>query len=134
MDISCFLQRILSRVKLLYMGFGLVTGFIGLLPVITKVTITVSLVYTPNSSLWHALSLLSVLCLHQSLLGNGSECHIYPSAFMFTSLWAADCLVAPHGCNSWPMTPSRFWQPLATTHCHRLMLSSDSELTCRRTN
>jgi DNA-directed RNA polymerase subunit N (RpoN/RPB10) len=48
---------------------------------------------------------------------------------MFTSLPATDCLIVAHGCNSWPLTFSRVWPPLATTCCRRLALSSVSELT-----
>jgi hypothetical protein len=53
------------------------------------------------------------------------------SASVFTSWPATDCLIAPHGCSSWPSTASRVWPPLATTRYHRLALASDSVLVCQ---
>jgi hypothetical protein len=44
-----------------------------------QVTIALSLIQTLCSSLQHVLSLLSLLCLHQSLPGDGSqECPLLP--------------------------------------------------------
>jgi hypothetical protein len=45
---------------------------------------------------------------------------------VFTSLWAADCLIAPHGRNSWPLTLSRVWPPLATPRYRRIAIISNS--------
>jgi hypothetical protein len=60
------------------MGFGLVTGFIGL--------INTQLVTTLYSSLQHALSFLSLLCLHQSLPGYGLLTRVIPHALMAQEL------------------------------------------------
>jgi hypothetical protein len=49
------------------------------------------------------------------------------SASVFTYLSATDCLIAPHGRKSWPLTPSRVWPPMVTTRYRRLALASDSE-------
>jgi hypothetical protein len=53
-------------------GFGLVTGFIGHLQLVNTGNINSSWVCTVYSSLWHALSILNLLCLHQSS-GNGFQ-------------------------------------------------------------
>jgi hypothetical protein len=54
--------------------FGLVTGFIGLLQLVTTRTIWIYRVY---NSLWHALSLLCQLCLPYSS-GNGFHQRMFP--------------------------------------------------------
>jgi hypothetical protein len=51
------------------------------------------------------------------------------SASVFTFWRAVDYLKAPHSRNSWPLTPSRVWPPLATTCYGRLVLTKD----CLRT-
>jgi hypothetical protein len=50
------------------------------------------------------------------------------SVSVFTFLLATDCLIAPRGRKSWPLTSSRVWPPLATTPYRRLALASESEL------
>jgi hypothetical protein len=62
--------------------------------------------------------LLRQLYLHQSLLGNGFQ----RSASVYNGScprWLATVSHLSHGRNSWPLTPSRVWLPLATT-CFRL--------------
>jgi hypothetical protein len=53
------------------MGFGMVKRIIEL-----QVTLALSLLHTLTSTLQHVLNLLSPLCLHQSLSGNGFQRHI----------------------------------------------------------
>jgi hypothetical protein len=56
------------------MVFGLVIEFIEQLQVVTTSNyIAIANSHTHSSSLQHVLSLLSLLCLHQSLSGNGFE-------------------------------------------------------------
>jgi hypothetical protein len=57
----------------------LVIGFAEHLEIVTTVTIALSLTHTLCSSLQQVLSLLSLLCLHQSLPGDGSQqCPLLP--------------------------------------------------------
>jgi hypothetical protein len=57
-------------IEWLYTGFGLVIGFIEQLQIVTT---ALSLIHTLCSSLKHALSFLSLLCLHRLSPGNGSQ-------------------------------------------------------------
>jgi hypothetical protein len=50
-----------------------------------------------------------------SSVGDGSHNSVESSASVLMSLLAADCLIAPHGCNTWPLTISHVWPPMATT-------------------
>jgi hypothetical protein len=63
-----------SVVKWLDTGFGLVIEFIALLQTVNTINYSaIANSHTYYNSLQHTLSLLSLLCLHQSLLGNGSQ-------------------------------------------------------------
>jgi hypothetical protein len=75
------------------------------------------------------LSLLSLLCLDQSLPVTDLN-NVDFLASVFTSLPATNCLIAPHGRISRPLTPSHVWPPLATTHCHRQAFIFDAQLVC----
>jgi hypothetical protein len=64
------------------MGFGLVIEFIEQLEIVT-----ISNYSTIANSLQHVLSVLSLLCLHQSLPGDGSQqCPLLPCS---RSYWFA---------------------------------------------
>jgi hypothetical protein len=66
------------------------------------------------NSWWHTLSLhFTRHCLVMTSINVDS------SASIFKSLVAADCLIAHHGHNSWPLTPS---PPLASTDWRLLWL------------
>jgi hypothetical protein len=67
-------------------------GIYELLQNVTTRKISLSLIHTFCSSLQHAIYLLSLLCLHQSLSGNGFNA-VGTSAFVFTNLLAGDCLL-----------------------------------------
>jgi hypothetical protein len=60
-------------------GLGLVIGFIDNLQIVAIIiTIVLSLIRIIYNSLRHALSLFSLRCLQQSLLGNGFQRQIFP--------------------------------------------------------
>jgi hypothetical protein len=61
------------------MGCGSITGFNGLLQVVTTNNSNNSWIYTVYNSLWHALNILNLLCLHQST-GNGLQLRMFPSS------------------------------------------------------
>jgi hypothetical protein len=74
----------------LQMGFGLVTGFIEHLQIVTT-TIAVSLIRTLSRSIQHVLSLLSLLQLHQ-LFSVKAPNAVDTSTSVFTSLLASNYL------------------------------------------
>lgn len=68
------------------MGFGLVIGFTEHLHTVTTSNYSVTLIHILSSSLQYVLSFLSLLCLLQSLSGNGFQhCRSL-------NLLAGDCL------------------------------------------
>jgi hypothetical protein len=79
-------------------------------------------------SLLHTPRLLSLLCLHQSLLVVRAVNIVDSSASVFTPLLGTDCLVDTHGRNSWPLAPSHVWPPLAITRYRWLAIISDSSV------
>jgi hypothetical protein len=82
-----------------------------------------SLIHILYNSLHQAVSLLSLPCLHRLPPVNGFHNSVHSSASVFTPLSATDCLRDPHGGDSWPLTPSRVWPPLATTRYRKLALT-----------
>jgi hypothetical protein len=62
-------------------GFGLVIGFNGLLQLVTTSNNNNSLIYTVDSSIWHVLGLLSLLCLLLSS-GNGFQRRAFPFLYV----------------------------------------------------
>jgi hypothetical protein len=99
MPIRKFWQCTLKHIVMwLDTGFGLVTRFNGLLQTVTRINIVLWRIHALYSSLQHAQSLLRLLCLHKSLLDNGSNT-LDSSASVFMSLPATDFLMAPHGCS-----------------------------------
>jgi hypothetical protein len=99
------LNLILPRDKWLDSGFGLVIGFIGLLKLVTTIT---------YSAIANSHNLQSSTARIKSLVLTDPNA-VDSSVSMFISLQAGDCIIAHHGCSSWPLTPSRVWPPLATT-------------------
>jgi hypothetical protein len=71
------------------MGFGLVIGFTGLLQLVTTSNYNRSQICTVYNSLKHMLSLLSLPCLHQALLGNGSQHRKFLSFRVQRPYWPA---------------------------------------------
>jgi hypothetical protein len=94
----------------------LVIGSTGHLLAITTSYYNSSWIYTVYNSLWHTWSSLSLLYLHQSLLGNISP-HCRLLSFHV------------HVLTSCQLSQSHVWPPLASTCYHRLGLTTNLELT-----
>jgi hypothetical protein len=106
------------------MGFGLVTGFTGLLQSITTINYNS---FTDSCTLQFTTAhtrLLSLLCLHQSVLDNGSNT-VDSLTCRSMCLLASVCLTAPHNRKSWPLTQSRVSPLLVTTLYRWLVLTED---------
>jgi hypothetical protein len=70
---------ILSHVWVIQMGFRLVIGFTEHLQIVITSNYSANGIHTLCSALRHMLRLLSLLCLHQSLPGDGSQqCSVLP--------------------------------------------------------
>jgi hypothetical protein len=107
---------VLSRVKWLDTGFGLVIEITRLLKLVTTSNYSaIANSYTLYNSLKQALKLFSRLCLHWLLLDNSSQRRrfLISRVLLRRSSLASVCLTA-HGRNSWPLSPSRVWPLLAT--------------------
>jgi hypothetical protein len=103
----------LSRAKWLETVFRLVIRFIGLLQ--TVITINYSAIANSRTLQFTTAhtQVFSVCYVFTSRSSVTATNNADSSASMFTSLRAVDCLIAPHGRNSWPLTPTRAWPPLS---------------------
>jgi hypothetical protein len=89
-----------SRVKKLDTEFGYVIAFTGLLKTVTisdsdAIAISYTLLFTTGCCVFTSRFLVTVY--------NTMD---YPGS-VYTFLLVIDCLIDPHGCNCWPLSPSR---------------------------
>jgi hypothetical protein len=84
-----------------------------------QVTIALSLIHTLYNSLQHILSILSLLCLHQSLPDNGFQRHMFP---VFWVLELSPCLsfqlLTATAHNDWTPVLWQTHQPFTSLYCN----------------
>jgi hypothetical protein len=102
------------------MEFGCVVVFVGSLQAATtsKYNSFTDFTLTIHYTATYIQSSMSSLAVCLTTFTNNAG-----SLDVLTPLLFIDCLSSTHGHNYWPLTPSLFWPPLATTRCNRLALN-----------